>query len=121
MLGEIRSHRPDDAKVVDALGDVWEERADRQSAASIIFEFPGTTQGVAVVVELRGLHFHLERLPMFLLQARLRIECVDLRWTTIHVEKNNVARFGSKMRCTRSHRTSQRRSHGGSGKGLVAE
>src|SRR5262249_48951201 len=81
-----------------AAADVREQVADRHSALTVVFELPGATQGAAVIVKLGGFHLHLERLPAFFRQQRLGVERIDLRNASVHVEENDVANFGSKMR-----------------------
>ena len=56
------------------------------------------TQHVPVVVELRALHLHGEWLPVQLGESRLRIKGIDLGWSAIHVEEDDVSRSWDEVR-----------------------
>ena len=91
VLGEIRHHRTNHAQVIRTLADLWEKVAHWDAALAVSPKLPRTTQRVPVVVELRRLHFHLERLAMLPVQKRLGIEGIDLRRTTVHIGRSRCA------------------------------
>ncbi len=79
------------------LGHVRKQLADRDAALAVLLEFPRAAERVAVVVELRRLDLHLERLAVLRGQPRLGIERVDLRRPAIHVEEDHALRLGGEM------------------------
>src|SRR5438105_10518474 len=103
VLGKIGGHRAYDTQIIHALGNLREKLADRYSTLTIFLERPWAGQGIAVVIELGGLHFHLERLAMFFLEARFGIESIHLGRPAVHVEKDNIAGFGGVMGRARRH------------------
>lgn len=101
VFGELGDHGAHDAQLVHALTDVRKEAADRNAALAVLREFPRAAEGVAVVVELGGLHGRGEGLAMIGLQAWLRIKTVHLRNAAIHVEKDDVLGAGGELGQTR--------------------
>src|SRR5215831_16134207 len=100
MFGKLRGHRANDAQVVDALGDARKQIADPQTALTAFAEFPRTSHHPADVVELRRLDLEnaMRIAAVIFLQERLVIEGVNLRRSTVHVEKNYVASASGKVR-----------------------
>ena len=91
MLGKLAGHRAHDGKIIDTLGDAGEKAAHWDPALAVLLKLPGGGQSRAVAVELRGLHFHPERLTIFGCQTGFRIESIHLGRTAIHVQKDDVA------------------------------
>ena len=107
VLGKLARHRAHDREVVHALRDVREELAHRRAALPVLLKFPRRAERRAVVVELRRLHFHPERLAVLGGQPRLRVEGIHLRRPAVHVEKNDALRLRRKMRRSRHERIVQ--------------
>ena len=79
------------------LSDVREKFTHRDTALAILLERPRRLQHLADVVELRRSHLGLNRLPMLLGQSGLGIKRIDLRRPAIHIEEDDVIRFGGVM------------------------
>ena len=104
VLGKFTRHRTHNREVIHARRDMREEFTHRRAALAIFLKFPRRAERAAVVVELRRLHFHPERLAVFRGQPRLRVERVHLRRPAIHVEEDDVLRLRRKMRLPRRER-----------------
>ena len=81
MVGHIRFHRPDDAHVVHVLGDMREKIGNRDPGLAVPTELKGGTvgrTGAALSLMPDG-----NLLSMPLIQRRLGIKGVHMRWTTI--------------------------------------
>ena len=99
VLGELRRHRAHDAQVVDALGDVREQIADRHAALPVAcWNFQGDLSVLPMLLNCVGSHLHLERLAVLPVEPRLGVERVDLRRPAVHVEKDDV--FGPRWKMT---------------------
>lgn len=95
VLGEARCHRTDDAEFIRTGGHVWKEFTDGKSALPVAPELPGRLEDVALVLELGSLHLHRKRFAGIPFEARLRVEGVDLGWTTVHVQEDDVPSGGA--------------------------
>ena len=91
-------HRADDRQVVDAATYVREKIADRDSALPVLAEFPRRIEHHANVVELRRRDVDLDGLAMLAVEARFRVERIDLRRPAIHEQENHARRLGPEMR-----------------------
>ena len=60
------------------------------------WNFHGTAERVADVVELRRLDLHRERLAVLLVQPRLGVERVHLRRPAVHEQEDDALRLGAK-------------------------
>ena len=113
VFGERSDHRTDHTQVVGTvLADRRKQRTDRQATLAVLFERPGRLQHLADIVELGRLDLEdpVRILAMEFLQRRLRVEGVDLRGSSIHVEKYDPLGFCRKMSDLRIERS---RSSGG--------
>ena len=110
MIRVIRFHRANDAKIIDALGDMRKQRADFRAAFAVRRELP-----------LRPLEEHVE-VPFAALklvdwnglagigkELRLRVPRVDVRHAAAHVEKDDALCLGRKMRRLRCQRIGRSR------------
>ena len=102
MLGKIGDHRPDDTKIVRAAADVWKEIAHFQPALPVALEIPEAAERRAVVLELGRLRFQTKRPAILFLQAGFGIKTVHLRHSAVHIEEDDVAGLGHKMRRERN-------------------
>ena len=84
------------------LRDVREQVADFNAAVAVLLELPRAAQGVTDVVELRGFDLCGEWLPIVFGKPRFRVERIDLRYATIHVQEDDV--FGSRLEMTFARR-----------------
>src|SRR6478609_7618758 len=74
----------------------------------MLLKLPWRAERIAIVVELRELHLHAERLAMLLIQSRLGIERIDLARPAVHVQKDYVLGPRLKMRRLRRERIRRR-------------
>ena len=96
MIWDIGVHRTNDADVIDALTDVRKQIADFDSGFAVLLEFERGHQQAA------GLSFRFQircrgTLPVILGKRRLRVERIDLRWSAVHEEVNDVLRSGREV------------------------
>jgi hypothetical protein len=105
VLGKIGRHRSDNGQVINMLGHAREQVADRNSRFAIRAEFPRARQRRADIIELSWLDLHRKRFAVLLVQPRLRIERIDLGWSPIHIEEDDVLDASRKVRGARSERT----------------
>ncbi len=89
MLAELRRHGADDAQLIRDGAHVRKQIAHRQAALPIALEGPVRGLHDAVVVELRALHGHRQRLAGVFLQQRLRIKRVHMRHAAAHVAERS--------------------------------
>lgn len=90
VFREVRCHRANDAEVINVLGDVWKEIADRDATLAILPELPGRLEHLANIIELRRGHLGFDRLSVFFGQAWLGVKGIHLRRATIHVEEDDM-------------------------------
>ena len=78
-------------------GDFRKQVADWYSTLTVVLELPGAGERVADVVELCGFDPGWEWLAVAAVKFRLRVERVDLRDTTVHVQEDDADRACWKM------------------------
>ena len=85
----IALHRSDQTQIISMLGDFREQVGNPQTAVAALAKLPRRhEQGTAV----------LAALAVVVRQLRFVIESVDVRWTTLHAQKNHPFRAGRKVR-----------------------
>ena len=97
MIRIIGVHRSDDAHVVDALSDLRQQLANRQSALTAIPKTKRHRHQTACFVFRPKLNL-LRPLPDKLIERGLRIKEVRLKRATIHKELNHPLGPRSMMR-----------------------
>lgn len=100
VLGKLGGHRADDRELVGVPSDLREQAADFDPALTVLGKLPRGPHHRPIVVELSG--SYLKELggiaTMILREQRLGIEGIDLGHSAIHVEEDDAAGLGSKMR-----------------------
>ena len=103
MVRHVGVHRADDAQVIDARRDVWEDLADLDPALAVLAESvgrgeggPGTAFGAEILARQ-----HLAGVPV---ERRLGIEGVDVRRPTVHEQVDDAFRLGREVRPARRER-----------------
>ena len=96
MIRHIGVHGTNDTDIVDALGDFWENLADRNPGLSRTLELEGrfekpTGSSLGFTLGSR------RPLAMVLFQRRFGIESIHLGGTAIHEEVNDTLRLGLEM------------------------
>ena len=103
MIRHIRVHRPDDRHLVNMLSGVLENLADRNAAFAILLEFVRRRKEVARRTFCPQIAAR-QRLAGHFLELRFWIERVNVRWSTVHKEVDNVLRPWLEMRFLRQQR-----------------
>lgn len=108
--GRIRSHRMNEGDVVCAGAEIWKEIADPLSALAVLLELPARFDDsslVAMAAATEG--FDFDCFAIHSVHGGLIVEGVDLTWTAIHVQEDDVLRFGFEVRLLWSQWISERR------------
>ena len=77
-------------QVVNVLSHMREQFADRDSALAVLLEFPWAGECVANIVELSLFDLCRKRLTVSLVEFRFRIERIDLRYASIHIQEDHA-------------------------------
>ena len=102
MVRDVRVHRADQRDVVNALGRVRENLADRDAALPVALELVRTRErraGLALGAQV----FHRQQLAGVFLEGRLGVERVDMRRAA--VEKIWITRLALGRKCAPSRRS----------------
>jgi hypothetical protein len=92
-VGWIRSmDTPENAEVVDALGDVGKEIGNGKPAFPVLAEFPGRLEQVTRFCKGNARQFEGRWLSVIPIQKRLGVKGVDVRRSTLHEQENNPLR-----------------------------
>ena len=97
MVRDVRVHRADHRNVVNALGRVRENLADRDAALPVALELVRTRERRAGLA-LRAEVFHRQQLAGVFLEDRLGVERVDMRRATVEKNMDHPLGLGQKVR-----------------------
>ena len=90
VFRKFRDHGTDKTHVIDTAGKVWEELTHGHAALPVFPKRPWRSIGVAIVVELGGLHFHGKGLAMVSTQSGFGIKGIHLGRPTIHIKHDHL-------------------------------
>ena len=97
-VGWVRAmDRPQNAEVVDMLGDIGKQLAHRQPALAVSPELPGRLQQVPRFREGNARKLEWRCLPVVTCELRLGIEGVDMRWSAFHEQEDDAFCTGMKV------------------------
>jgi hypothetical protein len=97
----------DEADVVNALRDIWEQRRDFAATLAVLLECPRAAKDRIVALgELADdlAEAFRQALAVHLVERRLRIECVDLARAADHEKEDDGLRFRGEVRRFRRER-----------------
>ncbi len=109
MIHAFAHHRADDAQIVNATGDVREQRTDRNAALAVVLKFPGRFHqrtGIASGESQRTLDG--QRLAVIAREPLLGIESIHAGRTAVHEQEDDALGRRREMRRARSHGTGRR-------------
>ena len=103
VIDLLNFHRPNYTEFIDDRSHVRKQLADRQSAFAIVAELPGRLEQVTRRCKLQR-RLERQRLAIHFRQLGFWIERIDVRYTAVHEQEDDVFRLRLEMRIARSQR-----------------
>ncbi len=103
VVRHVGMHRTDHGNVVDVPGCLGKQFADLDAAGTVLLELERRRERrarLALGAQIAAGQF----LAGVFLQRRLGIERIDVAWTAVHEQMNDVLGLARKLRGARSHR-----------------
>src|SRR5229473_136572 len=101
MIRDVAAHRTDYAHIVDGFAQLGKNIADFDAALSIFLETERRFHEIANLHRVSGSGDRVGArhwLAVVLIEHRLWIESIDLRWAAIEEQKDDSFHFGRKVR-----------------------